>query len=44
MLRLDCEQILNHCMYGVIGTDVFGQIIHINDKAKEIVGILELLE
>ena len=37
MKQPDSSQILKQCAHGVIGTDSRGSIVHINDKAKEII-------
>ena len=44
MKQPDCSQILQHCAHGVIGTDIKGKVIHINQKAKEIIKFADRLQ
>lgn len=34
----DCERVLANCAHGVIGTDAAGIIVHVNQRAAEIIG------
>ncbi len=44
MKQPDCDQLLQHCAHGVIGTDAEGKVTYINRKAKEIIRFSDRLE